>query len=400
MVIFMKIRKLFALTFLAATIGIVCAANTLTSEDNNQQYESVSAANVTSGTLLFLKPNSNWTQANARFAAYFCNGSSAAAWADMTDKDGDGIYSVIVPGTNQSHKNVIFCRMNPSTTDNNWNNKWNQTGDLNWDGTKNLCTINDGQWDCGTNVTWSTQSSNAIAKGTEIFIEFNDNWSGDNAALCVYSFDAYGTEADQWLTPTQLDGSDIYKVIAPYYSVIILTRSDPNKKDDWSSVWNQSENIYASATSGSNYIAASGFANNRLAFNFNTKFLYSNVESWADGLVGKCGDGSGTNSTYNWSSLKTKYNALTSGEKHLLQTATINENGSKIQKALSIYKFLVESKKEVGFFDRADITAAKRISFFNSANSANEFGVVIIITAILISTSLILVKKAKKKENN
>jgi hypothetical protein len=52
--------------------------------------------------------------------------------------------------------------MNPGTADNNWNDgvKWNQTGDLPipTDGT-NLCTIDDGQWDCGTNVTWSTYAA-------------------------------------------------------------------------------------------------------------------------------------------------------------------------------------------------------------------------------------------------
>jgi len=115
----------------------------------------VEAADVTGGTTLYLKPNSNWTQANARFAMYLCNGSSSAHWYSMYDNDGDGIYEATVDA-GESHKNVIFCRMNPSTSTNDWNNRWNQSGDLTWDGSKNLCTINSGQWDCGTNVTWST----------------------------------------------------------------------------------------------------------------------------------------------------------------------------------------------------------------------------------------------------
>ena len=110
-----------------------------------------SAQTMTGGEKLYLKPNSNWTQANARFAIYvFGNGE---AWANMSDPDGDGIYEATVPAG--SWTNVIFCRMNPSTTANNWNNKWNQTGNLTYDGTKNQCAIKDGQWDCGSNVTWS-----------------------------------------------------------------------------------------------------------------------------------------------------------------------------------------------------------------------------------------------------
>ena len=32
--------------------------------------------NMKGGELLFLKPGTNWKQGSARFAAYFCNGSS------------------------------------------------------------------------------------------------------------------------------------------------------------------------------------------------------------------------------------------------------------------------------------------------------------------------------------
>ena len=50
---------------------------------------------ITGGTQLFLKPNSNWTQANARFAAYFCNGTSAAKWYSMLDVNSTHIFCSI-----------------------------------------------------------------------------------------------------------------------------------------------------------------------------------------------------------------------------------------------------------------------------------------------------------------
>ena len=110
---------------------------------------SMFAANIPAGTKLYLTPNSNWKQANARFAAYFFGNGDA--WVSMTKVEGEtDLYEVISP--NKSYTNVIFCRMNPSAAANNWNNKWNQTGDLTYDGTKNHYTMNSGSWDAGT---WS-----------------------------------------------------------------------------------------------------------------------------------------------------------------------------------------------------------------------------------------------------
>ena len=105
------------------------------------------------GTPLYLVPNSNWKQSNARFAIYYWNAAGANAWTDMSDSDGDGVYEETVPAGND---NIIFCRMNPSATANNWNNKWNQSADLKdpTDGT-NCYTVKAGTWDNGGG-TWST----------------------------------------------------------------------------------------------------------------------------------------------------------------------------------------------------------------------------------------------------
>ena len=78
----------------------------------------------------YLVPNDNWKQSNARFAAYFCNGTSSVKWISMTAvSTAPGYYQVTKPA-NENHKNIIFVRMNPANQTNNWNNKWNQTSDL------------------------------------------------------------------------------------------------------------------------------------------------------------------------------------------------------------------------------------------------------------------------------
>ncbi len=104
--------------------------------------------------VIYFKPDTtNWTQANARFAAYVWDGSGNT-WYSMTDDDGDGIYSAVI---DPKYTNVIFCRMNPANTTNNWDNKWNQTGDLTIPSGKNYYQKTKTTWDGDTSGTWSTK---------------------------------------------------------------------------------------------------------------------------------------------------------------------------------------------------------------------------------------------------
>ena len=105
-------------------------------------------------TKLYLKPNANWMADGARFAAYLWGNGVTAVWYDMTLVEGEtDIYEFTLP---EGYENIIFCRMKPSTTANDWNNKWNQTGDLKvpTDG-KNLFTLAASVWD-GATTTWDT----------------------------------------------------------------------------------------------------------------------------------------------------------------------------------------------------------------------------------------------------
>ena len=106
---------------------------------------------ITGGQTVYLKPNSNWLQANARFAMYYFGSSNG--WVDATKVE-DGIYSVAIPAGSWS--GIIFTRMNPATTENNWNNKWNQTNDItSQDSAKNMYVIADNTWDKGGG-SWDT----------------------------------------------------------------------------------------------------------------------------------------------------------------------------------------------------------------------------------------------------
>lgn len=106
------------------------------------------------GKTIYFKPNDGWKASNARFAAYMW-GDTGTKWYDLTDTDGDGTYSFT---SVNSWSNIIFARMNPAATDNDWKNKWSQTGDLTVPSEDNPCYTITGGPDGSNNSTgtWGT----------------------------------------------------------------------------------------------------------------------------------------------------------------------------------------------------------------------------------------------------
>ena len=94
--------------------------------------------------ILYFAPNSNWTQANARFVLWTWSGSGSGVWTECKDSDGDGIYEADIP---DGHDMVIFVRMDPNKSI-DWNSKWNQSGNtkIPTDG-KNKYVQTSGDWD-------------------------------------------------------------------------------------------------------------------------------------------------------------------------------------------------------------------------------------------------------------
>ena len=176
------------------------------------------AVTMTGGEVLYLKADGStkWSSDNARFAAYFFGNGNT--WVSMTKVDGEtaAIYEVTVP--KGSWTNVIFCRMNPNSSSNGWSNKWNQSGDLVYDGKKNLFTPSG--WDNAT-TTWSvytppvietpniksfTVSPTTVLLGGEITLSSSIENSTD---AVVYSVDGQ-TITSPW-TPTE---AGIYTITA------------------------------------------------------------------------------------------------------------------------------------------------------------------------------------------
>ena len=97
-------------------------------------------------TIVYLKPNSNWESANARFAIYYWGANNQNGWVDMTESGCNREYfKGEIPFGSLGFN---FVRMNPNTPANNWANKWDQTGDLNIPTDNQNCfTITDDNWD-------------------------------------------------------------------------------------------------------------------------------------------------------------------------------------------------------------------------------------------------------------
>ena len=123
--------------------------------------------NAATPTKIYLNAK-DWGYGDARFAAYFFD---PAKWVDMKKVDGETfIYEVDVPA---GYTKVILCRMNGETTANNWDNKWNQTGDLNIP-TDGRDMFKPDDWN-GKTTTWSTYTptvTHTFAKNSTLYIDF------------------------------------------------------------------------------------------------------------------------------------------------------------------------------------------------------------------------------------
>lgn len=115
---------------------------------------------------VYLKPNSNWTKDNARFAVY-CFNSTSNLWVSMTSTSlGDESGYYVSEVNNSTYSTIIFCRMDPSTTENNWNNKWNQSADI-------TMPTTDALYDMSSITDWNswnvTPTAVNVAPSTPVF---------------------------------------------------------------------------------------------------------------------------------------------------------------------------------------------------------------------------------------
>lgn len=204
----MKRKILLFFMLIAAFFALIVAPNNTDNSNNLIDIKEAEAADVTTNMVLFLdldwhtSNSTNWTQGNARFAMYFWNGSKNA-WSSMVRIGSSNVYYAQVPSGTWT--NFKFVRMNPSTTANNWNNKYNESASFSFDGTNNYFKLWTDSWD----NSGATQTKVTTSK---IYFSTNDSWSNYYANFKIVS------DSEKWMNLQMIkDDSQTYRGKNVYY---------------------------------------------------------------------------------------------------------------------------------------------------------------------------------------
>lgn len=150
---------------------------------------------IDADTLSFVPDSSgNWESYGARMAMYVFNSITGDnAWASMTKTDG-GRYTAAVPAGQWT--NVIFCRMNGETSENNWDNKWNQTANLAPSDGTNCFTVTyiGNDWnDVSGEWSYDSGTHTSIACRNPVWSWSSDYSTAEAAFTCAFCNDASHT---------------------------------------------------------------------------------------------------------------------------------------------------------------------------------------------------------------
>ena len=128
----------------------------------------------------------NWTSDEARFVTWTWGTGVTDSWFDLVPEGHEGVYRLEVP---KGYTNCNFVRMDGSKTDNNWENKWNQTGNLTIPtDEKNHFYIK--EWDEQL-VEWGTKDHKLPLKISFELTTDNSKkwWNGDNTTYLYLEID-------------------------------------------------------------------------------------------------------------------------------------------------------------------------------------------------------------------
>lgn len=212
------------------------------------------AVAIPSNQVLYLKPSANWLDAGARFAAYFFTDGGGNVWVDAVKETGVlDIYKVVAPA---SYAKVIFTRMNPGTTENNWENKWSQSPNLEFDGTNDLYRVSgwdEGAWDVYDPLDHPLPPS--FAGGLALFFKPSGSFMTGATRMAAHFFIDDGGATPKWALMTEVD-LGIYRVETPttgvsgkefdrviFVSMMADDTADALPEFDWAYKVNQTVNL-------------------------------------------------------------------------------------------------------------------------------------------------------------
>ena len=232
-------------TVTSKTVNATCAADgsTTYTATFTEGWASKQTKTVVIEATVSLKPNDNWKQASARFAAYFFN-DNTNTWVNMTDSNGDGTYECVIPSGYEG-KYVIFCRMDPSKATNDWTNKWNQTANLTLTATQKVYKIVADTWATGY---WDSNDGTIYLDAT--------SWGYSDARYAIWTWN--NDNDGVWVNMSDPDKDGVYEIQKSNLKAkLIFVRMNGTKPaNNWDNKWNQTGNL----TLGSNnYFKPSGW---------------------------------------------------------------------------------------------------------------------------------------------
>ena len=134
--------------------------------------------------------DSDWAKDNARFALYmFNNDSKVSEWVDFVPmsytENGDSksrkVYGAVFSSGKNNYDYFILCRMNPNTSENNWDNKWNQSEDISAPTSDVFYNLTGwGASDHGSVDTYAKKSFSFVVAGDKQVVTNNENWNSSS----------------------------------------------------------------------------------------------------------------------------------------------------------------------------------------------------------------------------
>ncbi len=150
---------------------------------------------------LYLYVSNDWKSDDAWFAAYAWNPSNENdnMWVELTNVNGN-VYTAQLP---VKYSKFVFARMNPASTDMNWDNRWNQSVNLTVDPTdeENMYVLYPGWEGTGT-----------VGNMNTVYFVNDRNW---DKVLVTYT-DANGTyDVEAVFAEEDENGNEMFSMLIP-----------------------------------------------------------------------------------------------------------------------------------------------------------------------------------------
>ena len=140
-----------------------------------------------------------WNVDGARYALYMFSDGETYAWADFAAVDGeDGVFCAAF---DEAYAKMILVRMNGEAAENNWDNKWNQSADLDAPAEDVVYNITD--WDACTSFPYSAITEGKALAADEDAVAVGKlqaalkAWTGVPAAIEQFKADNADQEKDE-----------------------------------------------------------------------------------------------------------------------------------------------------------------------------------------------------------